>query len=430
MSILQDDSFWGDADDIINWEELEKPGAIQAFLEHIYSFHAMLLRNEDPDSRVIKLLNEHELRNVVEAYFKNPATMMRVIMPNPRDDVLCPYILILMEDYDIKTAINYKFETMMRNMGITGLHARCSVALVSGLMSPKYMDSLIDIPDFNRLCNLSCYNRIGEVELTCQQSTVAHISKEAGFEYPSNTGRLDFHLLGPCIRCSRFKVLCSKTIPCLRCERCDDGAAECGPSQHEMISRAKVVTKQIQAGGFPHNDHAKYQLYLQVTMYCGKSIMGRTEVRDMFKRISTTMLASNETMNYNVTNLPDPIKHLIHERPHFKIEFMDNGRYLVKTSDSYKANFLPEDKMVEVARKYGIPPRLLDTCNLNEYDMAYRMWVESVSNPNMIVRYTGTAYWSHDKIIAYSTIKMVTVIINPMSMITATVISRGSMYTF
>lgn len=430
LSIFQDDSFWWNQDGIINWEEIEKPGGVQKFVEHIYSFHALLLRNEDPDCRVIKLLNEHELRNVVDAYFKNPDTLMRVIMPNPSQDPFCPYVLIMMEDYDMKTAINYKFETMMRNMGITGLHARCSVALMAGLMNPKYMDSLMDIPDFNRMCNLSCFSRIGEVELTCQQSTVAKMSKDAGFEYPTETGRLDFHLLGPCMRCSRFKVLCSKTIPCKRCSKCDEGAEACMPSVHEMISRAKVIVKQIQAGGFLHNDHAKYQLYLQATMYCGKSMMGRTEVRDIFKRISNTMTANHQSINYNLANLPDAVKHLIHERPHFKIEFMDNGRYLVKASDTYKTNFLPDEKLVDVAKRTGIPPRLVDTCNLNEYDMAYRMWLESVSNPNMVVRYTGTAFWSADRVIAYSTLKMVTVILNPMSMISATTISRGSMYTF
>jgi hypothetical protein len=393
-------------------------------VDKLFSFNVLVLRNEDPDCRVIQLMNQYELQNTIARFFTKPDEVIQMTVRNPAKDPFCPYLLLMVESYHKDTVINYKFETLLRNMGVVGIHARCTTALVTGMMNPLYMNSMIDIPEISRLCNLSGFPKLGDIELTCSQSAVAAISRDAGYEYPTESGCFDYRLLGPCSRCSGNKVSCTKIVPCDRCMRSKDDHSTCMPSLHEMVSRAKVIFKQIQSGGFVHNDHAKYQIYLENSMYCSKSMMKRSEIKDMFKRISKAHDMATGAIDYNVDNLPSPIKHLLDGQEHYKIEWMDNGRYLVKASDTYKTNFLPVEKVIDMARKYGLPPKILDMCNLNEYDMAYKMWAESVANPNVTVTYRGTAFWVKLNLISNTTVKMVTVMINPMAMISATVVNR------
>jgi hypothetical protein len=418
--------FQDDDEDFIDWGSFEQPGQISEFVDKLFSFNVLVLRNEDPDCRVIRVMTQYEMQNIVERFFTKPDEIIQMTVRNPTKDPFCPYLMLMLETYHKNTVINYKFETLLRNMEIGAIHARCSTALVTGMMNPLYLNSMIDIPEVARLCNMTSFDKLGEIELTCSQSAVAAISKDAGYEYPAETNGLglDYLLLGPCGRCSGNKVSCTKTIPCDRCLRSKDEKSACMPSLHEMVSRAKVIFKQIQSGGFVHNDHAKYQIYLENSMYCAKSMMKRNEVKDMFKRISKSHDFGAGAIDYNVENLPSPIKHLLHGQEHYKIEWMDNGRYLVKASDTYKTNFLPVEKVIDMARRYGIPPKLLDMCNLNEYDMAYKMWAETVAHPNVVVSYTGISFWVNANIITNTTVKMVTVMVTPMAMISATIVNR------
>jgi hypothetical protein len=392
-------------------------------VDKLFNFRVLVLRNEDSECRVIELTNKYQLNRVTNEYCKSK-NVVQIVLPNPQEDPMCPFIIMIMENYATSSVVNYKLETLFRNLGIKGLHARCSVALVMGMMTPLYMDSMVDIPEFFRLCNMTFYGTLGDIELTSMKSVVVEISRSAGFEYPLLVDDLGFVLLGPCLKCSKGKVSCSKMLPCTRCEKIPHEEVICQFSQHELASRAKVMMRSVSGGTFTHNDIARYQLHLQCNQYGLKNILQRNEAKDIFDRIHAEVDTEKARIDYDMENLATPIKDLIEGEPYFKVEWMDNGRYMIKTSMAYKKNFLPLELLVVTAKKLNVAPKMIDMCNLNEFDMAFQMWVESIVNERVVVRYTGTAWWADDKVVAKTTVKMVTVMTNPMTMITATIISK------
>ena len=398
-----------------------------AYVEKLFNFRMLVLQNEDPDCRVLELSNKYQLENVTKTYFKTN-NVVQVVLPNPMGDPMCPFIMLIMENYVPTTVVNYKLETLFRKMGINGIHAHCTVALVMGMMTPLYMDSMVDIPEFFRLCNLTFFDRLGDIELTIEKSIVRDIARRAGYDYPDELPQLGFVLLGPCHKCSKGKVSCTKLLPCSRCNKTNCAEDMCQFSIHERQSRCKVLLRSINAGMFGHCDLVRYQLHLQSCMYELTTNLKRGEAKDIFDRIHGNQVVEAKRIDYDATQLPQVILDMIKDKPNFKIEWMDNGRYTVKASLTYKKNFLPNERLIELAKKGNIPPKLIDTCNMNEFDMAYSMWLETVVNPGVIVRYTGTAFWSHDRILADTSIKMVTVIMNPMSMVTATVVGKSQIY--
>jgi hypothetical protein len=183
-------------------------------------------------------------------------------------------------------------------------------------------------------------------------------------------------------------------------------------------------------GTLLHNDHAKYQLNLQSNVYGGKAVLTRVDSRDIFERIVAYRRLAGEFPIGELAALPTPMKNHVGENPVFKIEWMCNGRYLVSMSDDYANNIILETEIAETSRKHGIPPKLVDYCGLSDYDMAYRMWCESLFCPAHPVSYTGVGFWTSDKKVCYTTVRIMSIVINHEYVITATTCGRGQSFTF
>lgn len=183
-------------------------------------------------------------------------------------------------------------------------------------------------------------------------------------------------------------------------------------------------------GGVIHNDYAKYQISLEVNIHGGRTYINRDDIKDMFTRISSITIPHPWVPIGELSELPICIKNHIGERKTFKIEWMFTGRYMCSMSNDYATNMIVEDKIKSISLKNGIPPKLVDYCNLVEYDMPYRMWCESLSAPGSVVSYTGTGFWNSDKKVCFTTVRIMSIIVNHEYIITATTCGRGSKYTF
>lgn len=117
------------------------------------------------------------------------------------------------------------------------------------------------------------------------------------------------------------------------------------------------------------------------------------------------------------------------EHPTFKVEWMCNGRYLLSMSNSYAQNIIEDSEIGSISKKNGIPPKLVDYCGLADYDMAYRLWVESLYSPGVTATYTGVGFWRSDKSVCYVTVRVISMIINHEYLVTATTCGRGQMYS-
>lgn len=201
-----------------------------------------------------------------------------------------------------------------------------------------------------------------------------------------------------------------------------------GPREVETV--VKKLLTEIMSGVISHNDHAKYQLALQVNIYGGRQILQKDDMKDMFSRISAIPLASSFPAVAVMAAVPNSIKDHVGDHETFKIEWMMSGRYICSMSESYATNITEENSIRAIAVRHGIPPKLVDYCNLAESDIAYRMWCESLMHPSRPVSFTGTGLWKSSWSVCHMTVRIMSVIINPEYIITATTCGTSKKYVF
>lgn len=199
------------------------------------------------------------------------------------------------------------------------------------------------------------------------------------------------------------------------------------PNSNEMSTRAKRLNSSVMTGELLHNDYAKYQLSLEANVYGGRPVLGSAEMEDVIRRIHSYQSGPVIRVG-NISDLPDELKYHVGDHPVYKIEWFFNGRYGCTVSMEYSKHFMTEEEILGIARKYGIPPKLVDSMGLNDHEMAYKMWVESLFSPGICVTYTGSGYWRGDNQLLWSTARVMSVIVNHEYLITATTVGRGTRY--
>lgn len=145
-------------------------------IDNLSTFHAIFLSNSDVDMRVLELTDGIDIMNVIASEFSRPHDITQVILPNGNLDEQCPYFRIIMQDYSMKTVVNYKLETFMRAAGILGIHARCTMALVVGLASNGMTSPMIDIPSSYRLCHIEPLDMMAPIDMTCMSTEISRVS--------------------------------------------------------------------------------------------------------------------------------------------------------------------------------------------------------------------------------------------------------------
>lgn len=234
-------------------------------------------------------------------------------------------------------------------------------------------------------------------------------------------GDLVYELLGPCSRCSDFKVKCDKILGCSRCKKYGD----CEPSRYDTTTRCRFLSRSILTSVFTHNDLSKYQLSMQANVFGGRPCLGRAEMKDVLGRLEASGYEKRTIPLGIISYLPDELKSFIGDHSVYKIEWMLNGRYVCSMSEPYGENFVTEQEVIDIGRVHAYPPKLVDTCGLNEYEMAYKMWLETLFHPLNGVVYNGSAYWKEEKVVAWTTVRMISAVINYEYIVTVTTIGRS-----
>lgn len=234
-------------------------------------------------------------------------------------------------------------------------------------------------------------------------------------------GDLVYELLGPCARCSELKVRCDKVLGCSRCKKHGD----CEPSRYDITTRCRMLSRGIFTSVFTHNDLSKYQLSMQANVFGCRPCLGRGEMKDVLSRLEESGYGKNTIPVGIISHLPDELKSFIGDHSTYKIEWMVNGKYVCSMSESYGDNFLTEQEIIGIARVYAYPPKLVDTCGLNEYEMGYKIWLETLFHPLNGVVYNGSGYWKAEKEVAWTTVRMISAVINHEYIVTVTTIGRS-----
>jgi hypothetical protein len=228
--------------------------------------------------------------------------------------------------------------------------------------------------------------------------------------------------------CHSHKLKCNRILGCCQCQ----GHDPCTPSITEWEKRAKDVFNCVADGSIAHNDMAKYQIYLQASIFTNrKPILGRSDTQDIMTRIKD----GDHEVDSDVDDYTDPfyvpqiLLDLCNSSSCYKVEWMNCGHYASECSDEYTLNIMSNEMCLGSAGKARVPPKVMDTCNLSDHKVAYKMWCDSIATPGKIISYTGGGYWKNIKSLVYTTVKIMTVVVNPFRFITVTSMHHSNIKT-
>lgn len=233
-----------------------------------------------------------------------------------------------------------------------------------------------------------------------------------------------FQLHTPCKNCSSGGMECSMVLPC---SNCIGEERMCIASNLEIPSRVRLLWSNIKTNVYEHNDHAKFQLYLQTNIYCPRSFIHRDEVSDIFQRLVRRDAECGVMNNclFTMEGLPSPMKNMISLATCYKVEFMDHGRYNVVASPVYEANFMSVAAIFNACNSMKIPPKVIDFCMCSSLEQPYRMWVESLRLPGVVVGWNDLCIWRDIKELRYTVIHMMSMIVNNSCIITVTTLTAS-----
>lgn len=121
-----------------------------------------------------------------------------------------------------------------------------------------------------------------------------------------------------------------------------------------------------------------------------------------------------------VEDLPALMVDVLHtySDSHWKIEWMYKGGYVTMKSDVYKAKFGTN----KTSRK-DLYTKIVDTMGFSHWDVAYKMWLESLRSPGQVIKYEGMAYHLDTKKTGVQTARMMTMVLDYQHVITLTIIT-------
>lgn len=160
-----------DHDGGCDWTFLYEPDGINKFLDDLFSFNLVIMRNGDHDPVVLKMMDPLQIAYVIDDYFDG-GDKTEMVVANGKPDSLCPFFKFIMKDYSLTHPTNYKLETFFRRTGILGVHARCSVAIVVGMMSDKSSNSCVDVPMEYHYISCRPLGFMAPLEMTVHQSVM------------------------------------------------------------------------------------------------------------------------------------------------------------------------------------------------------------------------------------------------------------------
>lgn len=235
----------------------------------------------------------------------------------------------------------------------------------------------------------------------------------------------DFELATPCFVCATLKKRCDRSFPCFHCR----GKRDCCFGAEESSARAKMVFKMMCEHRLPHNDIARYTINLQCHRQDIKRVLKNSDAKDISARISTmgVMNAVDDSVHFL---MPDEMVEMMNKNTTYKVEWMRDGFYVANISPMYEANITTKSDILLLSSRCDVPCKLVDTMNCGDISMAYKMWAESIENQMVEIKKNTPVYWKDTRTVCTTSITMISKLITPTSVVSMTVLNRGSVYTF
>lgn len=239
-------------------------------------------------------------------------------------------------------------------------------------------------------------------------------------------GKLCHRLHIKCNACSVARIRCSKDLPCSRCERLK---IKCEPSYRDNEVAAQDMFVAV-IGRDTWYAQAKLLIALQANA-CGSRLrLPRNELLELRSQVPEYSQRITTTPRVGViADLPHELKMFVGDNSRFKVEWLIASRYHVMMSDGYAEDVIDDATIRAISSAKSIPPKLIDTCNLSNREIAFSMWNNSLIYPKTGVKYTGSGVCKSDCKVTYITVRMMSDMINPEYVVTVTTVGSTRIQT-
>lgn len=131
-------------------EDLSDIFDLEMDVDQLFSCTIAYFANEELDARILTMDSEAALLRILEELMgQDSSRVVEVVIDNPVQEtkIGCPKFCFYMHDYHDAMPMNYRLENFMRSVGIRGLHARCTKALVVGVTKEWSGRRFVSIPE-------------------------------------------------------------------------------------------------------------------------------------------------------------------------------------------------------------------------------------------------------------------------------------------
>jgi len=235
----------------------------------------------------------------------------------------------------------------------------------------------------------------------------------------------EFEIISPCQPCAQLKKRCDRSFPCFHCR----GKRDCHFGAEEISARAKSVFKLLCEHRLPHNDVARYSINLQCHRQDIKRVLKNSDAKDIFGRIQN-LGVKDVAQDSTHFLMPDEMVLLMNQHSIYKIEWMRDGFYVANISPGYEDNITSKEHILLISSRADVPCKIVDTMNCGDITLGYKMWVESLESQMTEIKKVAPVYWKDKNTVCTTSIIMMSKMITPTSIISITILNRGSVYTF
>jgi len=185
------------------------------------------------------------------------------------------------------------------------------------------------------------------------------------------------------------------------------------------VKRAKDVMDGLLRGKFEHNDMALYLLQMNANAQHKKTLVKRKDLTDMRNRVAVMYPIVDQIPHMTIEELPVPLKTFLGDDQHsWKIEWFYGGDYICQQSGMYKEGFQYNRHGMR-----NVYAKLIDTMGFSKWDMAYKMWIETLCRPEQVISYEGMAFHVLRQKLESQKARMMSMILDFEHVITVTIVN-------
>lgn len=337
----------------------------------------------------------------------------------PIDSPHCPFVRLYLMDWNTKHVTNFRLQTFLYAVGMSEISASCLRAVVVGSYGNVTVDRFACLPLESYMTGPPAMpvGVGGVIQACCMQPMQGNVAgKNVAQEY---MGSLQFIPFTGCLPCSISRKPCSGGFPCNRCQATGKG---CMLRVGEWEGRARELTRLITDNELQHHDLAKYLLHHQAAVYGGYMLVSR-DIKDISLRVACTTAGPVMPEVGREDLLPSQFQEWMRVTDSYKVEWMKGGVYAVSVSEEYALNVMSGDEIICMAKRNKLAPKVVDGGRFNDIRRMYETWLISLDYPGSVCEFKGAACWK-DGVVAWSKVRMISVLFENNAVITLTLMYR------